>query len=70
MQSSFYVGMSGQIAIDKRLQSIANNIANMNTAGYRAEGVTFDDRAVEHRRPPGGLQHRRAPTTSRAGRAS
>ncbi len=41
MQSSFYVGMSGQIAVDKRLQSVATNIANMNTAGYRADGVTF-----------------------------
>ena len=41
MQSNFYVGMSGQIAIEKRLQSVATNIANMNTAGYRAEGVTF-----------------------------
>ena len=41
MQSSFYVGMSAQIAIDRRLQSIANNVANMNTAGFRAEGVSF-----------------------------
>lgn len=41
MQSSFYVGMSGQIAVDKRLQSVATNIANANTAGYRADGVTF-----------------------------
>lgn len=41
MQSSFYVGMSGQIAIEKRLQSVATNVANMNTAGYRADGVTF-----------------------------
>lgn len=41
MQSSFYVGMSGQIAIEKRLQSLATNVANMNTAGYRADGVTF-----------------------------
>ena len=41
MQSSFYVGMSGQIAIEKRLQSVATNIANINTAGYRADGVTF-----------------------------
>lgn len=41
MQTNFYVGMSGQIAVERRLQSIANNIANMNTAGYRADGVTF-----------------------------
>ncbi len=42
MQSNFYVGMSGQIAIEKRLQTVASNIANMNTAGYRADGVTFE----------------------------
>ena len=42
MQSNFYVGMSAQIAIEKRLQTIASNVANINTAGYRAEGVTFD----------------------------
>src|ERR1700712_3156676 len=42
MQSSFYVGLSGQMAIDKRLQTIANNIANMNSAGFRASGVSFD----------------------------
>ena len=42
MQSSFYVGMSGQLAIEKRLQTIANNVANMNTAGFREEKVTFE----------------------------
>ncbi len=41
MQTNLYVGLSGQIAIDKRLQTIANNIANVNTAGYRGDGVTF-----------------------------
>ena len=41
MQSSFYVGLSAQTTIERRLSSVAQNIANMNTAGYRAEGVTF-----------------------------
>ena len=41
MQSNFYVGMSGQIAIERRLQSVASNIANRNAAGYRGDGVTF-----------------------------
>ena len=41
MQTNLYVGLSGQMAIEKRLQPVANNIANMNTAGYRADGVTF-----------------------------
>lgn len=42
MQTNFYVGLSGQLAIEKRLQSVANNIANMNTAGFRADGISFD----------------------------
>ncbi len=42
MQSNFYVGMSGQLSVERRLSTIAQNIANMNTAGYKAEGVRFD----------------------------
>ncbi len=41
MQSSLYVALSGQVALQKRLDTIANNIANMNTGGFRAEEVTF-----------------------------
>lgn len=35
------VGLSGQIALARRLETIANNVANAGTAGYRAEAVTF-----------------------------
>lgn len=42
MQDNFYVGLSGQLSIEKRLQTVASNVANMNTIGYRADGVTFD----------------------------
>ncbi|MGO9391333.1 flagellar basal-body rod protein FlgF [Rhodoblastus sp.] len=41
MQSSLYVALSGQVALQKRLDTIANNIANANTGGYRAEEVSF-----------------------------
>lgn len=41
MQSSLYVALSGQVALEKRLDTIANNIANVNTGGFRAEEVTF-----------------------------
>lgn len=41
MQSSFYVSLSGQMALDRRMDTIANNVANMNTPGFRADGVTF-----------------------------
>ncbi|HLH48118.1 MAG TPA: flagellar basal-body rod protein FlgF [Roseiarcus sp.] len=41
MQSGLYVSLSGQVALERRLETIANNIANMNTAGFRADGVSF-----------------------------
>ena len=30
------------MSIERRLQSLAHNVANMNTAGFRADGITFD----------------------------
>ena len=42
MSSGMYVALSGQLALERRMETIANNVANMNTAGYRAEGVRFD----------------------------
>jgi len=36
-----YVAISAQIAMERRLEAIASNIANVNTAGYRAVGVRF-----------------------------
>lgn len=41
MRGNLYVSLSGQIALQKRLETLASNIANMNTPGFRAEGVTF-----------------------------
>ncbi len=42
MQSGLYVSLSGQVALERRLQTIATNVANMNTIGYRADGVSFE----------------------------
>lgn len=42
MQTQIYVGLSGQLALRRQLDVVANNIANMNTAGFRAEKVLFD----------------------------
>lgn len=42
MQPSLYVSLSGQIALQKRLDTIANNVANAGTAGYRGEEVHFE----------------------------
>jgi len=50
MQSGIYVGLSGQLALNQRLDTIAHNVANVSTAGFRAEEVKFDD--VLSRVPP------------------
>jgi flagellar basal-body rod protein FlgF len=42
VQSGLYVSYSGQIALDRRLATIANNIANAGTVGYRSEELKFD----------------------------
>ncbi len=42
MQSNYYVTLSAQVALEQRLTTVANNLANMNTVGYRAGSVTFE----------------------------
>lgn len=43
METSLYVALSSQVALDKRLTTIANNVANSNTTGFRAGEVRFDE---------------------------
>jgi flagellar basal-body rod protein FlgF len=43
MQSGLYVALSSQIALERRLTTIADNLANMNTVGFRATQLKFDD---------------------------
>jgi len=42
MQNGLYVSLSAQVALERRLETIADNVANMNTVGYRATGVSFE----------------------------
>src|SRR3977135_4436024 len=42
MQSGIYGGLSAQIALEKRLDTIANNVANVGTGGFRADAVKFE----------------------------
>jgi flagellar basal-body rod protein FlgF len=41
MLSKLYVGLSAQLAYQRRLDTVANNISNLSTTGYRAEEVSF-----------------------------
>ncbi|MBB5751035.1 flagellar basal-body rod protein FlgF [Prosthecomicrobium pneumaticum] len=41
--TSLYVALSAQMATERRMATIANNVANMNTPGFRAEEIRFED---------------------------
>lgn len=43
MQSGLYVSLSSQIALERRLTTIADNMANLNTVGFRTTEVKFDE---------------------------
>jgi flagellar basal-body rod protein FlgF len=43
VQDGLYVALSSQIALEKRLNTIADNVANASTIGFRATGVKFED---------------------------
>lgn len=43
MENGLYVALSSQVALEKRLNTIADNVANVGTVGFRATGVKFED---------------------------
>jgi flagellar basal-body rod protein FlgF len=42
MKNGLYVSLSAQISLARRLETVAANIANANTPGYRVDGVSFE----------------------------
>ena len=43
MENAGLVGLSRQIALQREFDVVANNIANLNTTGYKADNVTFGE---------------------------
>jgi flagellar basal-body rod protein FlgF len=43
MENAGLVGLSRQIALQRELDVVANNIANLNTTGYKADNITFGE---------------------------
>jgi len=51
MTNAVYAALSAQIALQRRLDTIANNVANASTVGFRAEQVRFATVASEQAQP-------------------
>ena len=43
MQNALLVGLSRQVALARELDVVANNIANLNTTGFKADGSLFEE---------------------------
>jgi len=43
MENIAYVALSLQTVLNRQMQVTANNVANMSTAGYKAQGVLFNE---------------------------
>jgi flagellar basal-body rod protein FlgF len=42
MENAVLVGLSRQVALHRELDVVANNIANLNTTGFKADGALFE----------------------------
>ena len=43
MENSLYVGLSKQVVLKENMDIIAQNVANVNTPGYRAQNMVFSE---------------------------
>jgi flagellar basal-body rod protein FlgF/flagellar basal-body rod protein FlgG len=43
MENNLLIGLSRQIALGRELEVVANNVANLNTTGYKADGTVFEE---------------------------
>ncbi len=43
MENSIYLGLSRQMVLQTSMDTVANNIANMNTSGFRAQNTMFEE---------------------------
>ena len=43
MENTIYIGLSRQVALRQSMNTVANNIANMNTPGFKGERLMFSE---------------------------
>jgi flagellar basal-body rod protein FlgF len=43
MENTLLVGLSRQVALGRQLDVVANNVANINTTGYKSDGALFEE---------------------------
>ncbi len=59
--TALYAAASGMRALDEKLNVVANNLANINTQGFKRSRVNFEDLLYQVRREPGVLNQNNEP---------
>lgn len=54
MFRSLHIAATGMVAQETKLDSIANNLANANTVGFKRQDVAFEDLLYQNQRTQGG----------------
>lgn len=54
MSSPLWISKTGLTAQDTKIQAIANNLANVNTTGFKKDRIAFNDMFYQMQRQPGG----------------
>ncbi|MGL5949300.1 MAG: lateral flagellar basal-body rod protein LfgG [Aeromonas sp.] len=57
MHAALWVGKTGLSAQDTKMASISNNLANVNTIGFKRERLAFEDLFYQVQRQPGAQQN-------------
>ncbi|SHH19515.1 flagellar basal-body rod protein FlgG [Ferrimonas marina] len=55
MQSALWISKTGLSAQDTKMTTIANNLANVNTTGFKRDRVNFNDLFYQTHRQPGAM---------------
>ena len=50
MENTLYIGLSKQVTLRENMDIIAQNVANVNTPGYRAQNMVFAEYIVDQKR--------------------
>ena len=63
MSKGIYTAVSGAIAQSARLDTIANNLANVNTTGFKRDGQLFREYLTSYEKEPGTITVPRIPAS-------
>lgn len=63
MSKGLFTAVSGAIAQSAKLDTVANNLANVNTTGFKRDGQLFREYLTSYNKEPGAIEAPRVPAS-------